>query len=90
MPRPLRIQYENAWYHVMNRGTARQSIYTCDRHRNQFIKLLEDASEIFGIEIHAYCLMANHYHLLVKTPHANLARAMRHVKFQFFQDTRYV
>ncbi|HVY53121.1 MAG TPA: transposase, partial [Gammaproteobacteria bacterium] len=78
MPRPLRIEFENACYHVMNRGAGQRKIYKTSFHRNKFIELLGESNKLFGIEIHAYCLMDNHYHLLVKTPHANLSRAMRH------------
>lgn len=79
MPRPLRIEFENAWYHVMNRGANRQAIFKSTRHRNLFYTLLSEITDRFKIEIHAFCLMSNHYHLLVKTPHANLARAMQHL-----------
>ena len=79
MSRPLRIQYEGAWYHVMNRGIARQPIYKTIDHRNIFLALLEEITKKFYIEIHAFCLMGNHYHLLLRTPIANLAKAMRHL-----------
>jgi putative transposase len=79
MPRPLRIEFENAQYHVINRGAGKKNIYKSKLHKIIFLELLEDAHKLFGIEIHAYCLMDNHYHLLLKTPHANLARAMRHI-----------
>ena len=79
MPRPLRIEFENAWYHVMNRGANRQAIFKSTSHRNHFYTLLSEISDRFKIEIHAFCLMNNHYHLLIKTPYANLGRAMRHL-----------
>jgi putative transposase len=79
MARPLRIQYEGAWYHVMNRGLSRQLIYKCDEHRNIFLELLAEIHQRFGVQIHAYCLMGNHYHLLLHTPKSNLSRAMRHL-----------
>ncbi|MHB1946676.1 MAG: transposase [Gammaproteobacteria bacterium] len=79
MSRPLRIEYEGAWYHVMNRGIARQAIYLKDGHRNMFLDLLEEISKKFYVEIHAYCLMDNHYHLLMRTPIPNLGKAMRHL-----------
>lgn len=79
MPRPLRLEFQDAWYHVMNRGAGYQDIYKSVKHREIFLDLLQEASRIFGIEVHAYCLMDNHYHLLVKTPRANLSRAMRHI-----------
>jgi len=65
MPRPLRIEYAGAWYHVMNRGAGCQIIYKTPEHRNQFLSLLAEARKLFDLEIHGYCLMSNHYHLLL-------------------------
>lgn len=79
MPRPLRIEFENAWYHVMNRGANHQLIYKTNTHRNLFYRMLGEVVDQFQIEIHAFCLMSNHYHLLIKTPCANLSRAMRYL-----------
>lgn len=79
MPRPLRIEYDGAWYHVMNRGANYQAIYYDDAHRNIFLSLLQEIKTYFFVETHAYCLMDNHYHLLLHTPIANLGRAMRHL-----------
>lgn len=79
MSRPLRIEYEDAYYHVMNRGRGRKTIFHDERYFEAFLTTLSEASTRFGIEIHAYCLMTNHYHLLIKTPQANLQRAMRHI-----------
>lgn len=85
MSRPLRIEYEGAWYHVMNRGTNRKLIFTTDAHRRLFLELLEETTHLYQIEIHAYCLMDNHYHLLLCTPRANLGRAMRHINGVYTQ-----
>ena len=85
MPRPLRIEYENAYYHVMNRGRGRQRIFHDKNYFEAFLKTLEEAHQRFGIEILCYCLMSNHYHLLVKTPEANLGRAMRHINGLYTQ-----
>ena len=79
MPRPLRINYPNAWYHVMNRGAAHQKIFKNNMHRIMFLKLLGECHQMFNVIISAYCLMDNHYHLLLSTPDANLARVMRHL-----------
>ena len=79
MPRPLRIEFEDACYHVMNRGRDRQTIFHGPHYYEAFLKTLGEASRRFGLEIHAYCLMGNHHHLLLRTPRANLARCMRHV-----------
>jgi putative transposase len=63
----------------MNRGRARQNIFHTASDFEQFLATLEEASSRFSIEVHAYCLMTNHYHLLIKTPLGNLQRAMRHI-----------
>ena len=85
MARPLRIEYEDAIYHVMNRGNGFQDIFHGKEYFELFLNTVAEACERFGIEIHAYCLMSNHYHLLVKTPRANLGRAMRHINGVYTQ-----
>jgi putative transposase len=85
MSRPLRIEYENAYYHVMNRGRGRQMIFHGAKYYDAFLNTLSEAHERFGLQVHAYCLMGNHYHLLVKTPEGNLQRAMRHVNGVYTQ-----
>jgi len=77
MARPLRIEYEGAVYHVTARGNARADIYLSDEDRTLFLKTLALVVERFGWHCHAYCLMGNHYHLMVETPKANLSRGMR-------------
>jgi len=79
MARPLRIDYEGALHHTMNRGTDRCLVFLDNQDRLSFLGLLADITDRFGVEVHAYCLMGNHYHLLVATPRANLSRAMRHL-----------
>ena len=85
MPRPLRIEYPNAWYHVMNRGAGHRDIYTNKKHRQIFLEVVKETIDQFEIEVHAYCLMNNHYHLLIKTPQGNLGRAMRHINGVYTQ-----
>jgi len=85
MVRPLRIEYENAFYHVMNRGRGRQQIFHDKSYYEAFLEVLAQAHQRFHIEIYAYCLMGNHYHLLVKTPLGNLSRAMRHINGVYTQ-----
>ena len=63
MARPLRIEYPGAYYHVMNRGLSRRDIFLDDKGRERFMDLLSDISRLWKIEIYAYCLMDNHYHL---------------------------
>lgn len=79
MSRPLRIQFEGAWYHVMNRGRGRQRVFSDRSGYESFLVTLGEAAARFRVEIHAYCLMPNHYHLLLRTPEANLNRVMRHI-----------
>ena len=85
MPRPIRIEYENAYYHVMNRGRGRQKIFHDSTYYEAFLDTLLEAHNRFGIEIQCYCLMSNHYHLLIKTPRGNLGRAMRHINGVYTQ-----
>jgi REP element-mobilizing transposase RayT len=79
MARPLRIQFPGALYHLTARGNARASIYSDDRDRRLFLDVLGEVVERYLWRCHAYCLMPNHYHLVVDTPHANLSRGMRHL-----------
>lgn len=76
MGRSQRILYPDAFYHVMNRGGARRLIYQNDDQRLLFLDLLKASGSKFNFEVHAYCLMGNHFHLLVRTPQANLSKAM--------------
>ena len=85
MTRPLRIEFEGAWYHVMNRGANRQAVFASERDRLAFLALLGEVSEIFAVEVHVFCLMGNHYHLLLHTPRGNLGRAMRHLNGVYTQ-----
>jgi REP element-mobilizing transposase RayT len=62
----------------MNRGAGRQRVFRTDGHRRYFLSLLGETAERFNAEGHAYCLMGNHYHLMVRTPEGNLQRIMRH------------
>lgn len=77
MARPLRIQYPGAWYHVTSRGNERVSIFRDDTDRRKFISILEESAEDYGVEVHGFCLMSNHFHLLLKTPLADLDRFMQ-------------
>ena len=85
MARPLRIEYEGAVYHVTSRGNAGQAIFADDEDRSEFLEILGDAVERFAWACHAYCLMSNHYHLLLETPHANLSSGMRHLNSVYTQ-----
>lgn len=85
MARPLRLEYEGAVYHVTSRGNARQDIFLVDPDRELFVSVLGDTVERFSWLCHAYCLMSNHYHLLLETPEANLSRGMRHLNGVYTQ-----
>lgn len=85
MSRPLRIQYPGAWYHVMNRGRRGDFIFIDDSDYLSFIDILQTSVELWKVNIAAYCLMSNHYHLLIQTPKANLSRCMRHINGVYTQ-----
>ncbi len=89
MSRPLRIEYPGAWYHVMNRGLAKRNIFRSDLDRRSFLFLLGETVRCYGIEVHAFSLMPNHYHLLVHTPQAGLSRAMRHLNGVYTQKANW-
>jgi len=79
MSRPLRLQFPGAVYHVTARGNAREAIFFGDADRSLFLQTLGEAIERFRWRCHAYCLMNNHYHLLLETADANLSLGMRHL-----------
>jgi REP element-mobilizing transposase RayT len=77
MPRKLRVQYPGAIYHVMNRGDRRDAIFADDQDRWRFLQTLGQACEKTGWQVHAYCLMSNHFHLVLETPQPNLVVGMK-------------
>ena len=76
MARPLRVEFPGALYHVTARGNERRAVFRDDEDRQILLATLEEASAEYGLRIHGFCLMPNHYHLLVETPRANLSRAI--------------
>jgi len=76
MPRPPRLQTPGATYHVTTRGNRRQEIFIDTRDRVRFLQLVQEVVALLGWDCHAYCLMTNHYHLLVQTPDADISRGM--------------
>lgn len=85
MTRPLRIEYAGAVYHITSRGNARSTIYFTDEDRKAFITLLGQACNRFNWHCYAWCLMGNHYHLVIETAEANLSRGMRHLNGVYTQ-----
>jgi REP element-mobilizing transposase RayT len=85
MARPLRLEFPGGVYHVTSRGDGREAIFLDDDDWRQFLALLGHTIERFGWHCHAYCLMTNHYHLLLGTPAPNLARGMRHLNGVYTQ-----
>lgn len=77
MARPLRLEFHGALYHVTSRGDGREEIYLDDADRGTGLAVLEEVIKRSNWTVHAYCLMGNHYHLLVETPDGNLASGMR-------------
>lgn len=85
MVRPLRIEFPGALYHITARGDRREAIYEEDADFLMYLGVLSEVIERFNWVCHAYCLMNNHYHLVVETPDANLAKGMRHLNGVFTQ-----
>jgi len=85
MARPLRLEFPGAIYHVTSRGNARQRVFFTDADRELLLSILSGVVSRYGWICHAYCLMANHYHLLVETPKANLSIGMRQLNGMYTQ-----
>jgi putative transposase len=76
MPRRVRVEFPGAVYHVMARGNELREVFRDDQDRQRFLECLEEAVRRFRWRVQAYCLMPNHYHLVLGTPRANLSRGM--------------
>lgn len=87
MARPLRIEYEGAFYHVTSRGNEGRKVFFSKSDYEKFLDYLKLAQEKFSYLLHAYVLMTNHYHLLIETPLANLNRIMHYINSSY---TNYV
>jgi len=85
MSRPLRIEYPGAVYHVTTRGNGRKNIFEDDQDRQMFFSILGSVVKRYNWICHAYCLMDNHYHLMVETPDANLSVGMRQLNGVYTQ-----
>ncbi len=85
MARPLRLEFPGALYHVTSRGDRREAIYEDDGDRKEFLSVLDSVCHTYNWVCHAYCLMSNHYHLLIETPDANLSMGMRQLNGVYTQ-----
>jgi putative transposase len=85
MARPLRIEYDGAVYHITSRGNSRKPIYKEDEDRRIFLEVLHRANTRYNWLCHAYCLMNNHYHLIIETPDGNLSQGMRQLNGVYTQ-----
>ena len=83
MARPLRIEYPGAFYHVTSRGNERKEIFKSAADREQFLFYIAAACARYGAIIHAYCLMTNHYHLMIETPFGNLSLIMKYINSSY-------
>ncbi len=80
MARPIRIEYENALYHIMARGILRTKVFAAPAEKRLFLEILGEIKKAYGLIIHGYCLMDNHYHLQIETPQANMIKAMKRIQ----------
>lgn len=85
MARPLRIEYPGAVYHLTSRGNEKKAIFQDDTDRDEFLKTLVHVNKRYNWLCHAYCLMDNHYHLLIETPDGNLSIGMRQLNGMYTQ-----
>ena len=76
MARPIRVEFEDATYHITARGNERRRVFHSDRERELFVETLGECARLHQLRVHAWCLMPNHYHLIVGTPRGNLSQAM--------------
>lgn len=85
MARPLRIEYPGAVYHITSRGNEKKAIFEDDNDREEFLKTLVHVNKRYNWLCHAYCLIDNHYHLLIETPNGNLSIGMRQLNGMYTQ-----
>lgn len=85
MARPLRIEYSGATYHITSRGNEKKSIFKDDKDRSIFLNILKDVNKRYNWLCHAYCLMDNHYHLIIETLDGTLSRGMRQLNGVYTQ-----
>lgn len=83
MARPLRLEFEGAYYHITSRGDQRGRIFFDVRDRERFLEILKRTKERYGYLLHAYALMDNHYHIFIETPKANLSQIMQNINTSY-------
>jgi putative transposase len=83
MPRPPRLDEPGRFHHVMNRTAARRELFHSDEERQMFLDLIGDMPDRFGLDVHAYCLMGTHYHLLLESKRGELSPAMQRLSSHF-------
>ena len=83
MVRPLRLAYENATYHITARGNRKENIVYSDKDKVVFIERMNETCSKYSFTCYAYCLMDNHYHLFIKTPHANISEGMHYLNTSY-------
>ena len=90
MPRRIRVE-EVGYYHIINRGVERRDIFLCDDDKDKFIEIVDESASLYYFVIHSYCLMDNHYHLLLETKKKNLSLLMRQVnsKYSIYFNKKY-
>ena len=89
MVRPLRLEFPGALYHVTSRGDRREDIYEDDDDREKFLEILASVVSDYNWSCHSYCLMSNHYHLLIETHDGNLSKGMRQLNGVFTQASKH-
>ncbi len=84
MPRKPRVE-DAGYHHIINRGVARSKIFLKDKDYEKFLEILEKTKEIYSFNIHSFCLMNNHYHLLIEIQHNNLSLIARQINSKYAQ-----
>jgi REP element-mobilizing transposase RayT len=85
MARPLRIEYPGALYHVTSRGSGGEEVFLNEEDRMDFLTVIGEVARRMGWKCHAFCLMDNHYHLVIETENANLSKGMRQINGMYTQ-----
>jgi putative transposase len=85
MARPVRIEFPGALYHITARGNKKENIFNSDRDRMVFLKILNETVTRYQFICYAYCLMPNHYHLMIETPNGNLSLGIRELNGVYAQ-----